>query len=114
MTDKCTKFETLFIFSDENTLCEHIKECSDCREEYEKMNKVSELVKEVKPCYKKKCTNALRAACVLFAVIMGCAVFQIADMNYGIVDTAKYGQEITAEDLGFRTDDYGLIMVDCE
>ena len=114
MTDKCTKFESLFIFSDENALHEHIKECEDCRSEYEKMNKVSELVKEVKPCYKKNNANALKAACVLFAFVAGCTVFRIADMNYGIIDTIKYGQELSAEDLGFRTDDYGLIMVDCE
>ena len=114
MTDKCTKFESLFIFAEENALQEHIKECENCRSEYEKMNKVSELVQEVKPCYKNRHSNALRAACVLFAFVAGGTVFGIVDMNYGIVDTIKYGQEMSAKDLGFRTDDYGLIMVGCE
>jgi len=111
MTDKCNKFEALFTFSDEKTLMEHIAQCEDCRAEYEKMNKVSELIKEVKPHYKKERFTAVKVACLLFAFIIGGVTFQIADTNYGIVDTIKYGQQFTAEDLGFQTDEYGLLVV---
>ena len=56
MKEKCNKYEALFTFADENTLNEHLKVCADCRKEQEKMEKVSELIKEVKPFYKKKKT----------------------------------------------------------
>lgn len=114
MNKKCNKFESLFIFSDEETLQNHIKECDDCRQEYEKMNKVTELIKEVKPYYRKDRFKTLKVACILFAMLLGGTTLQIANMNYNIVDTIKYGQQFTAEDLGFQTDEYGLIMVDNE
>ena len=41
MKDKCTKYEALFTFRDEEELNEHIQECEDCRLEHEKMQKVS-------------------------------------------------------------------------
>lgn len=114
MKEKCNKFEALFTFSDEETLMKHIAECEDCRKEYEKMNRVSELIKEVKPHYKKDRFQAVKVACVLFALIVGGTTLEIADMRYNIVDTVKYGQQFTAEDLGFQTDEYGLLMVDGE
>ena len=49
MKDKCTKYEALFTFANEETLRQHIETCEDCRKEQEKMDKVSELIGEVKP-----------------------------------------------------------------
>lgn len=112
MKEKCNKFESLFIFSDEETLMNHVNECDDCKAELEKMNRVSELIQEVKPHYKKNRFNAVRIACAMFVFIIGGATFHIADMNYNIIDTLKYGSELSAEEIGFETDDYGLIMVD--
>ena len=112
MKEKCTKFEALFTFADEKTLMDHIQECDDCRAEYEKMNKVSELIEEVKPHYKKDKFRAVKVACVLFALMVGGTTLEMANMHYNIVDEIMYGQQFTAEDLGFQTDDYGLIMVD--
>lgn len=114
MTKKCDKFEALFTFSDEKTLLEHIAQCEDCRKEYEKMNKVSELIKEVKPHYKKDKFKAVKVACVLFGLLVGGTTLEIANMNYNLVDSVKYGQQFTADDLGFQTDEYGFIMVDGE
>lgn len=114
MTKKCNKFESLFIFSDEKTLMEHIAKCEDCRAEYEQMNKVTALIKEVRPHYKKNRFQAVRAACILFAFVIGGVSLHLADMNYGLIDTVRYGNQFTAEELGFQTDDYGLIMVDGE
>lgn len=110
MTKKCNKFESLFTFSDEATLLEHISECEDCKAEYDKMNKVTALIKEVRPHYYKG-FNAVRVACILFAFMISGATLHFADMNYGIVDSLMYQNEYTAEELGFQTDDYGLIMV---
>lgn len=117
MTKKCDKFESLFVFSDENALLEHIKTCEDCRSKYEELNKVSELIKEVKPYYSNRAKtrlNLTKIACTLFIFVLSGITFHIADTNYNIVDTIKYGTQLTAYDLGFQTDDYGLIMVDNE
>ena len=38
---KCNKYEALFIFNGEEALNEHIKECSDCKNEHDKYYKVS-------------------------------------------------------------------------
>ena len=111
MIEKCDKFEALFTFSDENTLMEHIRHCEACKLEYERMHNVSELIKEVKPYYNGRHFYALRAACILLAFMAGCVTFMITDVNCGIIDNIKYGRQLTAEDLGFRTDEYGLIMV---
>ena len=46
MDKKCSKYEGLFIFSDEETLKKHIEECPECRAEHEKMQKVSELIEK--------------------------------------------------------------------
>ena len=70
MKNKCNKFEALFTFSKEDELMKHIKECEDCRAEYEKMNKVSALIKEVKPHYKKTRFTAVRVACAFFLIIL--------------------------------------------
>ena len=90
----------------------HIEECEDCRAEYEKMNRVSDLIKEVKPHYQKNNFAAIKVACVLFAIFIGGTTLEVANSHYNIVDTIKYGQQFTAEDLGFQTDEYGLLMVD--
>ena len=43
MNKKCSKYEGLFTFSDEETLKKHIETCEDCRKEQEVMDKVSDL-----------------------------------------------------------------------
>ena len=37
MENKCSKYEGLFVFSDEETFKKHLEECSDCQLEHEKM-----------------------------------------------------------------------------
>ena len=37
MDNKCSKYEGLFVFSDEETLKKHLEECEDYRKEAEKM-----------------------------------------------------------------------------
>jgi len=72
MTEKkCTKYESLFTFSSEEELKEHLDECEDCRREQEEMDKISELIQEVRPYYFQKRTNSInsfKVACVLFIV----------------------------------------------
>lgn len=113
MKKKCTKFESLFVFSDEETLLEHIKICPDCKKEQEKMDKISELIKEVKPYYKKKIPSSLllKIACIATMSILTAFTIGVFHMNTNLLDVIVYGQTFSAEDLGFPTDEYGFITV---
>lgn len=116
MKEKCNKYEAIFTFADENTLNEHLKVCADCRKEQAKMEKVSELIREVKPFYKKKKTafNNLKVACILFALVIGGASIGVVGTNQDLMDYIQYGETLSAEDLGFPVDSYGFLLVDNE
>ena len=117
MDNKCSKYEELFISSSSNEELEkHIQECEDCRKEYETQNKVSSLLDEVKMYYyakRKNRTQRLRAACaVMFLIFSLASVTSWALNDDDLLDTLKYGDSLSAEDLGFPVDSYGLLMVD--
>ena len=114
MKDKCTKYEALFTFGSEEDLQQHIEVCEDCRLQHEKMLKVSALIQEVKPYYKKKTrkVSMLKVACSLLLFIFLGTGIGIVNFNTDISDTLKYGTTLSAEDLGFPVDSYGLIMVE--
>ncbi len=112
---KCSKYEGLFVFSDEETLKKHVAECEECRAEHEKMEKVSELLDEVKFYYRakdKKKRNGFRAACA--AVFLGISLLSVSIIatNEDLTETLMYGDTLSAEELGFPVDSYGLLMVD--
>ena len=114
MTEKCTKYEALFTFADEKTFFEHIENCPDCKAEHEKMQQVSSLIQEAKPYFKeKKRTFAkIRVACAIFVMFMSATTLGVVNLNTDISDTIKYGNVLSAEDLGLPVDSYGLVMVD--
>ena len=51
---KCKGFKEQFINLNENELLAHIEKCESCQKEYIEMEKVSKLLKTVKPHYLKK------------------------------------------------------------
>jgi len=114
MKEKCTKYESLFTFADEKTLSQHLEICEDCRNEQAKMDRVSELLEEVKPLYKRQKANftQLKVACILFALVIGGASIGVVSSNQDIIDYVKYGESLSAEDLGFPVDSYGLLLVE--
>lgn len=114
MNEKCTKYESLFVFRDEEELQKHIQDCEECRLEHEKMQKVSELISEVKPFYKAKRKNfaKLKVACALFVVLVSGTTIGILNFNTDVSDTVKYGSALSAEDLGLPVDSYGLISIE--
>ncbi len=114
MTEKCNKYEALFIFGNDETLQKHIEECEDCRKEHEKMQKVSELLKEVRPYYRQKRKNIakMKIACAIFTICFSSVTLGVINLNTDISDTIKYGSTLTAEDLGLPVDSYGFIMVE--
>lgn len=112
--NKCTKYEALFTFGNEETLREHVENCEDCKKEQQELDRVSELLKEVKPYYvaKRKNTAKLKAACAVMAIFLSGATLGIINFNTDVSDTIKYGNALSAEDLGLPVDAYGLIMVE--
>ena len=116
MKNKCSKFEELFVSSNTEELERHIQECEECRAEKESQDKVSSLLGEVHMYYyakRKKRTAQLRAACaVMFLVFSLASVTGWALNDDDLLDTLKYGDSLSAEELGFPVDSYGLLMVD--
>ncbi len=114
MENRCTKYETLFTFADEETLKEHLATCEDCQHVQKEMDRVSELIDEVKPFYRKKrdSRSGLRVACILFALVFGGASLGVVGTNQDVMDYLMYGETLSAEDLGFPVDSYGLLLVE--
>lgn len=114
MTDKCLKYEGLFTFGNEETLNKHLENCKDCQDEQKTMDRVSELLKEVRPYYKSQHQRVanLKLACAVFAILLGSATLGIINFNTDISDTIKYGTTLSAEDLGLPVDSYGFVMVE--
>ena len=114
MDNKCSKYEGLFIFSDEAELKKHIEECAECRAEDEKMKKVSDLLDEVKFYYRQKSRKIVRikAACAVFLLVCFSLTCGVLTMDTDLTDALMYGDTLSAEDLGFPVDSYGLITVD--
>lgn len=114
MKDKCTKYEALFTFSDEEYLKSHLKDCEECQKEQEKMDKVSKLLQEVKfeLIKKRKSTAKVKFACAMLALLMSGTLLGIINFNQDVSDILQYGQTLSSEDYGFPVDSYGLIMVD--
>lgn len=119
MKEKCTKYENLFTFRSEEELEEHIKTCPDCKAEQEKMDKVSELLQEVKPYYVQKRNasyNRLKVACILgFGLFVGVL---LGHFSQNIVPTSTYtstnsdtASTSNFNEYGMPVDSYGLITV---
>jgi len=116
MDKKCTKYEGLFVFSNQEALNKHLEECSDCKLEHEKMQKVSDLLSEVKFYYRSKKRRAmkLKAVCALMMFMFFSATIGVVSNDSDLADALIYGDTLSAEDLGFPVDSYGLLMVDDE
>ena len=122
MKEKCTKFQSLYLFRSEEELEEHLKVCPDCRAEKEKMDKVSDLLQEVKPYYdqqRRKSSLRLKIACILCFGMLSCLAItyfmQLANQNIPS-DSYYYSTETTqtsqaTNEYGIPVDSYGLITV---
>ena len=120
MNEKCTKYEELFVKEDETELLEHIKVCPDCAKEYENMQKVSSLVKEVSFTFrrdmkKKRLQTKISAvAATFFVACLTLFAIQLSNPDSYVNETIAYmtGNDYTYEQMGLPVDDYGFIMVD--
>ena len=114
MREKCTKYEALFTFGNDETLKDHVSSCEDCQKEQDVMDKVSDLLAEVRPYYKarRRSVVKLKAACAVFAILLSGTTLGVINLNTDISDTIKYGTTLSAEDYGFPVDSYGFLMVE--
>ena len=114
MKEKCSKYESLFVFRSEEELNEHINTCEDCRLEHEIMLRVSELIQEAKPYFKEQRKNwaKVKVACALFLLMASGTTLGVINLNTDVSDTLKYGNVLTYEDLGLPVDSYGLISLE--
>ena len=115
---KCTKYESLFTFSSEEELKEHLDECEDCRREQEEMDKISDLIQEVRPYYfqkRRNSINSFKVACVLLiGLFAGTLLGYFVQFPY--VDSSSYTVSSTSSvsnvnEYGMALDNYGLITV---
>jgi len=127
MKEICTKYESLFIFGTEQDLQAHLELCPDCQIEHEKMQKVANLVKEVRPLYRKKTfNNRIKLKVAACFVILTCSFWtysyyinsnsqytnkMIAELNYESELLIKDGHSLIA-DQGLPTDEYGLLATE--
>ena len=116
MKEKCTKFEGMFVFANEKDFEKHLGSCDDCKEEAKKMDDISKLIQKAKPFYFKERARqkSIMASCAIFLVFLTTGIFSVLNYNNALLDTIKYGHALSAEDLGFPVDSYGLIMVENE
>ena len=104
---KCKGFNEQFIKLNKNELLAHIQICESCKNEYLEMEKLSKLLKTVKPHYLKK-RNVIKtfktAAIITLTLFTGFMATYL---------TNTYSQNtLSFDDLGFPTDEYGFILVD--
>ena len=101
----CDKFEKLFLQDDEAELLEHIKTCEECRKEYEKFQKVSDLVKETKPLFKKEKFQKQK---IVLSMVAGVTLFCLTGfLLLQWLPYYNYDQAIASEI--YPTDEYGLV-----
>jgi hypothetical protein len=114
MKEKCSKYESLFIFRSQEELMEHVETCEECKAEHDKMLKVSALIQEAKPYFKEQRKNyeKVKVACALFMLMLCGTTLGVINFNTDVSDTLKYGTTLSAEDLGLPVDSYGLINIE--
>jgi hypothetical protein len=80
------------------------------------MQKVSELISETKFYYKSKLgrVRKLKAICAIVMFMFFTASYGVFTNDSDFAEALMYGDTLTAEDLGFPVDSYGLLMVDDE
>lgn len=101
----CDKFEKLFIQEDETELLEHIKTCKECKDEYEKMVKVSNLVKEAKPLFKKDKNLKKNLALTMVASVTICSLTGFLLLSW----LPYYNYDSALESDIYPVDEYGLV-----
>ncbi len=120
MSEKCEKYESLFIFGSEEELASHLEICEDCRQEHSKMQKTQNLIKEVKSYYetekpnkKKLNIDLIKIATGIIILCLTCfsASHLLIDKKAGEYSLSYWESESIVSEMGLPTDEYGLLTV---
>ena len=113
--NKCDKFEALFVFNDDKAFLNHLDECPDCKKEYEKHIKISQLVKEVAPVYlgkkRKEKQSVIKKLACCFVFLAGLSAFG----GYKYFDEYNYLNSLDEDSyistMGLPVDEYGFLEI---
>ena len=119
---KCNRYESLYLFQSEEVLFSHIKDCEECRKEYEEDQKIASLVKEVKPYLNKSKSKKipsvqLQAVASLILIFLCFFAFDNFSVNNIAIEHTK-SSELSVNDtsvveaMGLPTDQYGLLEIE--
>ncbi len=113
---KCNKYETLFIFQNDEELKAHLENCPECKAEYEKYMKVSRLVKEVGAEYlakkKREKLSAIKKIACCFIMITSLSVAYTGYNFYNDYSFRVNSAEESCIDLmGLPVDSYGFLEI---
>jgi len=118
MSEKCNKYESLFLFGTQEQLEEHLAACAECREQHEKMQQTANIAKEATPHYKNYGRKNFYPHAIKIAAGMVIIVLAYFALNTGIINSEYKGYSLTYNDgesviseMGLPTDEYGLLMV---
>ncbi len=118
MSDKCEKYESLFTFGTEEELAKHLEICEDCQQEHLKMQKVQNLVKQVKPYYKNSTKKKINPNITKIAAAFTVLCLAYFSANCLMTQNSTYEYDLTylesdsiVFEMGLPTDEYGLLMV---
>lgn len=114
---KCNGYESMFVFLNEEDFQKHLQTCEECQKEHERMQKISNLVKEAKPCFKEKKQKKtmLKAICAVFTVATLSLSYPIYTIGTDMYEKAAEQSEensLTAEEIGLPVDEYGFVYID--
>ena len=115
MEKKCNKYEGYFVFASEEDFQAHLLDCPDCQEEQILQNKISSLIKEVAPEYKKKLEKKNQkiklVSCLVLLVFSVSGILNLTYNNNRLSQTENAIQDNLMYDMGLPVDEYGLLKI---
>ena len=113
--NNCNKYESFFIFRDEEAFNEHLEHCPDCKKEHEKYAKVSALLKEVAPVYlekkKKEKKSVIKRLACCFVAFVGFASYAGYMAYDDYVFKTMEIEDSYVSTMGLPVDDYGFLEI---
>lgn len=114
---KCDKYQSLFIFRDEDELNAHLEVCEDCRQVHSDMHKLESLIQSSKSVHFKQKTslklNKIVAAIGLFVFV---SVFTGNVIAFNSIEIHPKHQEVIElinnsifNQMKLPTDEYGIM-----
>lgn len=115
MEKKCNNYEGYFVFASEEDFQSHLFECEDCQEEQILQNKISSLIKEAAPEYKKKIEKTNQklklVSCLILLIFSVTGILNMTYENKRLSQTENVIEDNLMYDMGLPVDEYGLLKI---